>query len=179
MTDVPVDDRALLREVALGSDGALAACYARFAGELLALARRFTGSREDGEDALHDLFVALPETARTWRGDGLAAAWLRRVMVRVCLMRLRHERRFGGSDDDAVAGLADPARDGAHTLTRITLERAITALPTGERHVFVLHEVEGYPFAEIATLLGISKNAAEVRCCRARERMRQLLKERT
>lgn len=176
-TERPEPAADLLHRVARGEEDALAACYARFGGALLALARRFMGSREDAEDSLHDLFVALPETARSWRGDGAPEAWLRRVIVRVCLMRLRQERRLTMLDADASAALPDGRRDGAHTVSRLTLERAIAALPQGERQAFVLREVEGYPFAEIAELLGISRNAAEVRCCRARERLRHVLTE--
>jgi RNA polymerase sigma factor (sigma-70 family) len=55
------------------------------------------------------------------------------------------------------------------------LERAIAALPTGARQVFVLHDVEGYEHAEIASLVGIAVGTSKAQLHRARRMLREVL----
>src|SRR5919199_6553251 len=76
-----------------GSADALAELYARTGPALAALARRLTGSREEAEDVLHDVFLGLPEALRHYDERGRLEQWLRRVTARVALPRLRARRR--------------------------------------------------------------------------------------
>jgi len=56
------------------------------------------------------------------------------------------------------------------------LDWAIQQLPPEWRTVFVLRELEGLSYAEIAEVLGIPIGTVESRLFRARQRLRQLLK---
>ncbi len=58
---------------------------------------------------------------------------------------------------------------------RPDLERAVVQLPPTERLVFLLHDVEGYDFARIAQLVGVSLDEARSGLHQARLRMRELL----
>jgi RNA polymerase sigma-70 factor (ECF subfamily) len=58
---------------------------------------------------------------------------------------------------------------------RITLEKAIAALPKGYRTVFVLHDVEGYEHNEIARILGCSVGNSKSQLFKARLKLRSLL----
>ena len=91
-------------------------------------------------------------------------------------MHLRSQRRRREVTLTALQGLAvgsrpDPAVD------RVSLERAIARLPDPLRAVYVLREVEGFSYEEVGEMLGIKRNAAEVRLHRARHRLRVLLGE--
>ena len=159
-----------------GDADALAEIYRRHGGVLLALARRLTGSAADAEDVLHDVFLALPEALWRYEGRGSLEGWLRRVTARVALTRLRSRRR---KREVSLEFAPEPSRRAdADTLgARGVLERAVAALPESLRTVFVMREIEGMSHAEVASLLGISQNAAEVRLCRALKRLRESLKE--
>ena len=54
---------------------------------------------------------------------------------------------------------------------------AVQKLPSRSREVVVLHYLDGIGIDEIATILGLSRNAVEVRLHRARNRLRHLLAE--
>jgi RNA polymerase sigma-70 factor (ECF subfamily) len=60
-------DLAALRQ---GEPEALAACYYAHAGRLLQVLERFTNSRADAEDVVHDVFVKLPELVRRYDERG-------------------------------------------------------------------------------------------------------------
>src|SRR6266540_3766472 len=79
----------LVRGIRQGDPRALGALYDAFAGGLFRLAYRLTGSRQDAEDVVHDVFVGLPEALGRYEERGRLDAWLRRVTARVALMRLR------------------------------------------------------------------------------------------
>ena len=60
---------------------------------------------------------------------------------------------------------------------RVHLERAVVQLPSTEKLIFLLHDVEGYAHASVARLLGVTEDDS---CCglhQARLRLRELLAE--
>src|ERR1051325_7378533 len=108
--DPSTDPERLVPALKRGDPAALTTLYRAFGGELLALATRITGSREDAEDVLHDLIVGLPEALRHYQEQGKLGAWLKQIVVRSCLMRARagKVRRSAAADPD---DLPAPAPD--------------------------------------------------------------------
>lgn len=155
---------------AIGSPDALAELYCRFGPGLFRLAYRLTGTKEDAEDVVHDVFVGLPEKLESYEERGRIDAWLRRVTARVALMRLRSGRRrpvIRLENADLPASSREP---------HIDLQAAVDALPAKLRSVLVLKEIEGYSHAEIADMLGISAVTSRVRLLRAMSKLRRILK---
>ena len=150
---------------------ALAELYRQQGGALFRLAYRLTGSKEDPEDVVHDVFVGLPEALERYEDRGRLDAWLRRITARVALMKLRGRKRR--AEVHLEGGIAEAA--GGPDADMIALQAAVTALPEGLRHVLVLKEVEGYSHREIGDMLGISAIASRVRLARAMRRLRKTL----
>ncbi len=169
----PTFDPELIPRVRRGDPAALTAIYRAFGGELLALARRLTGSNADAEDVLHDLIVGLPDAMRTYDERGKLRAWLRQVVVRMCLMRLRATRRRRETGLDAAGEL--PARVAAPSDVNDAIEIALRELSPPIRTVVVLRFVHGLSHREIAETLGISVNASEARLSRGIAALRRRL----
>jgi RNA polymerase sigma-70 factor (ECF subfamily) len=154
--------------------GSIRDLYERLGPDLLRLAYRLTGSREDAEDVVQDVFVGLPDALRRYREEGKLDAWIRRIAARVALTRMRHRSRRREVELEAThattAGHSDTAAG------QITLQRALDRLPESLRAVVVLKELEGYSHEEIAEMLHIRVGASKVRLHRAKERLRQLLR---
>jgi len=169
------DERDLVQQLRDGSTEALATLYGRYGDRLMSLAYRITGAAADAEDVLHDVFLGLPQALTHYEERGQLLAWLRRLTVRVALMRLRRGargREVALDDDSAVAG--EQSID-----DRITLEMAVQMLPDSLRVVLVLKVIEGHSHAEIASMLGITSGASEVRLVRAIKQLRGLLGQRS
>jgi RNA polymerase sigma-70 factor (ECF subfamily) len=143
----------------------LEALYRQHADAIYTLAWRITGSREDAEDVLQDLFVGLPRALAGYRDQGRFESWLKRIAARLALMRLRAARRRSEVSLRDEGSLL-PSRE-AQPGAAIELERAIQSLPEPLRVVFVLREVEGFSHLEIAELLGISISNSATRLSRA------------
>ncbi len=171
----PLTDAGLLAALRRGDADALGAAYHRHAPGLLLLARRLLGSMAEAEDVVQDLFVGLPEALERYEDRGRFEGWLRTLVARLALMRLRSGRRRRESPLELAPVLATRQRepDGA-----LTLSALLAALPEEQRVVVVLKAIEGYSHAEVAALLGIRRNAAEVRYHRALARLRELEEER-
>jgi RNA polymerase sigma-70 factor (ECF subfamily) len=168
-------ETALLSAAARGRPEAVGELYNRHADAVYALALRVTGSPDDADDVLQDVFVGLPRALRSYRDTGHFTTWLKRVTVRVALMRMRSHRRRRESPLDAVP---EPGGvRGAHPVDRIALDRAVARLPDRLRAVFVLREIEGHTHAEIAELLGISVSSSMTRLSRAWRWLRAEVKQ--
>src|SRR5438445_1601132 len=135
-----------------GSPEALAALYREHGAVLYRLAYRLTGTPQDAEDVVHDVFVGLPEALERYEERGRFTSWLKRVTARVALMRLRARNRRREVALEATLPTTDPPPDSAN----VALRAAVDALPDPLRAVLVLKEVEGYSHAEVGELLGIS-----------------------
>jgi len=147
-----------------GAPSELEVIYRRYADAVYTLALRITGSREDAEDVLQDVFVALPGALQSYREEGRFESWLKRVAARIALMRLRSKNRK--QEKPLEEALLNGASS-TNALEQIALERALQRLPEPLRAVFVLREIEGFTHAEIAELLNISAANSATRLSRA------------
>ncbi|QDZ16500.1 RNA polymerase sigma factor SigJ [Humibacter ginsenosidimutans] len=160
---------------------------------LLGLAYRLLGSLADAEDVVQEAFgrwyAMTPEQRGEIRSPG---AWLSTVASRICLdllgsARRRRERYVGEwipePVPDAVGWATSTAGAAASTPSdpaeRVTLDESITmaflvvleAMSPAERVSFVLHDVFGYSFAEIAEIVGRTPAACRQLAYSARRRL--------
>lgn len=181
------DDRALLAAHVAGDDGAFGELFRRHRDRLWAVALRTTGNAEDAADGLQDGMIAAYRRAGSFRGDAAVTTWLHRVVVNACLDRLRANkvRRVQPIPDDLeeydlrTASPADaPDRPDAAAVRadeRRTVLAALATLPADQRAALVLVDMEGYPVAEAAAILGCAVGTVKSRCSRGRARLATVL----
>src|SRR5207244_13369596 len=107
-----------------GDPEALASLYRTHGAVLYRLAYRLTGTPQDAEDVVHDVFVGLPEALGRYEERGSFASWLKRVTAGVALMRLRARTRRREVRIEATLPTAAPPLDSA----RVALRAAVDAL---------------------------------------------------
>ncbi|HKE54434.1 MAG TPA: sigma-70 family RNA polymerase sigma factor [Actinomycetota bacterium] len=144
---------------------------------LRAVAYRMLGSTGEADDAVQEAWIRLN---RSDTGDvENLGGWLTTVVARVCLdmLRSRTSRREEPFDDvperaaepgDAV----DPERE-AMLADSVGLAMLVVldTLTPAERVAFVLHDMFGVPFEEVAPIVGRSPEAARQLASRARRRV--------
>jgi RNA polymerase sigma factor (sigma-70 family) len=146
---------------------------------LRAVAYRMLGSLAEAEDAVQEAWLRVSRADSS--GIANLAGWLTTVVARVCLTMLqtRASRREQPLDarvpDPVVSGVdgGDPEQeallaDSVGLALLVVLER----LAPAERLAFVLHDMFGVPFDEIAPIVGRSPGAARQLASRARRRVR-------
>jgi RNA polymerase sigma-70 factor (ECF subfamily) len=160
---------------------ALESAYRLHAGRLLRLVRSLIADPGEAEDALQEIFLKMFERAHQFDGTARFSTWLHRLAVNHCLNRLERERRrrtdaLPEADDRAPVDLAPTPFENAHrNESRARLERLLERLPVGQRAVFVLREIEGLTYGEIAEELGVPAGTVMSRLARARARLLELL----
>lgn len=166
---------ALIARTRCGDSAALAEVYSRYAPSLMRLCWRLLQSREDAEDAVHDVFVGLPEALRSYDERGNFDSWLKRITARLAISRIRacKNSRQQSLDDYPLIESRDRADERAESAP---IQQAVDSLSEQLRLVFVLKVMEGHSHAEISSLLGISRPASEVRLHRAIRALRIALK---
>ena len=158
--------------------------------QLINLAYRLLGSLADAEDAVQETYARwyamTPEQQDAIESPG---AWLTTVASRICLdllrsARARRERYVGEWIPEPLpdqteqvtgrpGGPADPA-------DRVTLDESVSmaflvvldSMTPAERVAFILHDVFGYPFAEVARIVGRTTAASRQLASSARRRVR-------
>jgi RNA polymerase sigma factor (sigma-70 family) len=146
---------------------------------LRAVAYRMLGSLAEADDAVQDAWVRLSRSDP--RDIENLRAWLTTVVGRVCLNMLRSRRTRreaplqthvadpivspeAGMDPEQAALLSDSLG--------LALLAVLDTLAAPERVAFVLHDVFGVPFDEIAPIVGRSSAAARQLASRGRRRIR-------
>lgn len=170
------DERVLVQAAQAGDLESFERLYRSTVGLVHALCLRMSGSAALAEDLTQDVFVRAWQRLASFRGDSAFATWLTRLTVNVVLSERRERRRREAritlaEDLEPFAGPVPAARPGA----ALDLERAIASLPPQARHVFVLHDVQGWEHAEIAHLTGLAVGTCKAHLHRARRRLREVL----
>lgn len=146
----------------------------RLRPKLLAVAYRMLGTVADAEDAVQDAYLRYRQHAA---GVGNPEAWLVKATTRRCIDRLRKARReeYVGQwlpepVPDTWAGAAADGAELAESLS-VAFLVVLETLSPAERAAYLLREVFGYEYGEIADLLGKTPENARQIAARAKKRL--------
>lgn len=163
-----------------GDRDAFRELFVRHRTDVVRLVYRMLGPRADVEDVVQDVFLQVYRSLRDFRGDAKFSTWLHRVTVNVVLMARRAAKsrptHDGALDDDAAQpdGVL-PDEDASRRERLRAFQRCIDRLPEKKRVVFILHELEGLPAAEIASVVGAPVLTVRTRLFYARRELARFM----
>jgi RNA polymerase sigma-70 factor (ECF subfamily) len=144
---------------------------------LQAVAYRMLGSATEAEDAVQDAWLRLSHSDTEEVAN--LGGWLTTVVARVCLdmlrsRRARRETYVGSWLPEPVVTVANGPEDEAVLADSVGLALLVIldTLTPAERLAFVLHDMFGMPFDEIAPIVERSEAATRQLASRARRRVR-------
>jgi RNA polymerase sigma-70 factor (ECF subfamily) len=156
-----------------------------FSERLTAVVSGMLKDRDAVEDVVQETFAKAWFRIDAFQGDSGLYTWLYRVAVNGCKDHVkRRSRRPATSIEDLgpEPGLTTPSVPPLEGLARrelrLAVREAMAALPQRFRAVLALREIEGLPYQEIASVLGLSLGTVESRLFRARQRLGVLLTRR-
>ena len=168
-------DRDLVELAQRGNQAAFMALVRPRSDHNFAIAQRILRDVDRAEDALQDAVVIAWRDLRGLRDPDRFDAWLRRLLVNVCIRHASRERRRtvrltvlpvdGPAAPDELTSIAD----------RDQLDRGFRRLPPEQRAVLVLHHFLGYAPGEIAEILGVPPGTARSRLHNAHRAIRAAL----
>jgi RNA polymerase sigma-70 factor (ECF subfamily) len=146
------------------------------------------------EEILQEVFLRVVQRSGDFRGQSKFSTWLYTIARNQCIdhgRKMSHRRHASldaptrGADNEPGATLMDRvADDGAASdreaigkQLKLAIGQAIEALPDEQREVFLLRQVQGLPFKDIALIVGTSENTVKSRMRYALERLQGALAE--
>jgi RNA polymerase sigma-70 factor (ECF subfamily) len=153
--------------------------YREHHSALRGFARRLVGDHDTAEDLVHDVFVALPDAIKRFRGE----ASLRTFLSAIALRRAHKFIRSASRRRNAMTRLAEqpmqdaPAPDAALARNQMAaiLYRALDKLPDDQRTAFILCEIDQMTAGEAGDIAGAPEATMRTRLFHARKKLRALL----
>jgi len=177
------DEEGLIARAAVGDTVAFRTLYERHRNDVARLVYRMLGARSDLEDVIQEVFFQVFRSLKDFRGQSKFSTWLHRVTVNVVLMHRRAARSRPvyaeeaapdlTADDDSVL----PDEDADRRARVRAFSRLLGRLADKKRIVFILHELEGVPPAEIAKIVGCPVLTVRTRLFYARRELEGMLAE--
>jgi RNA polymerase sigma factor (sigma-70 family) len=155
----------------------LAGRFDAFRPRLQTVAYSILGSRSEAEDAVQECWLRLDRSDASSVED--LQGWLTTVVGRICLdmlrrRRTRAERQFGDWLPEPIVEVDDGNPESQALLADsvgLALLVVLETLSPAERLAFVLHDVFGVPFQDVARVLERTPQAARQLASRARRRV--------
>jgi len=165
------DDSIVAGRAADGDAAAFAVLVRRYTAMMRAYARRILPGTAEVDDVVQDAFITAWHRLPELEDPGKVKSWLMRITSRKAVDHLRASRPY--SDIDRVEAPAPaqtaPARVVEARAGVAALGQALRELPDGQRECWVLREMGGYAYEEIADELDISLSTVRGLLARARK----------
>ncbi len=187
-----VDDPVQRRDLILierARDGDLSAfndLVELYQDQLFALVARMVPDRDQASDAVQEAFFSAYRNLAGFRG-GSVKSWLNRICVNAAMDAQRARKRrpvqpYPEFEDDSwqppTGEEADPERIVLTAERSHVLSAALARITDDQRAAIVLFDVQGYDYAEIAEMTGVSLGTVKSRIHRGRLALRGLLEDR-
>lgn len=174
-----------------GDRDAFAELVRRYQRPLYNFAVRYVGNREAAREVTQDAFLRVVKRSADFKHESRFSTWIFSITRNLCIDELRKAKHRNHPSLDApnengkslgeklnAAGAAlDGEKGASNNELRDGILRAIDGLPEDQREVFLLRQMGGVPFAEIARIAGIPENTVKSRMRYALERLQKELRD--
>jgi len=188
VSDDPVQrrDLILLEQARSGDLDSFNDLVELYQDQLFALVVRMVPDRDQAADVVQEGFFSAFRNLHSFRG-GSVKAWLSRICVNAAMDTQRARKRrpvqpYPELEDDSwqppAGDEADPERTAVLAERTRALNRALASITDDQRAAIVLYDIEGYDYAEIADMTGVSLGTVKSRIHRGRLALRDRLEGR-
>ena len=180
-------DRELVERWQAGDEKAFEELIDRHQSRIYRLLYRMMGNREDAEDLTQETFLSLHRHGHRFRAEARFSTFVYRVAANAALNRrrslgrgrarvekLKHRQAAG---DDLPSSPRDPEDSTLGAELSAHVRAALEELSPSLRMPVILYDIEGLAYGEIAKVLGIAEGTVKSRIHRARQALREQLKE--
>ncbi|MGH3254079.1 MAG: sigma-70 family RNA polymerase sigma factor [Streptosporangiaceae bacterium] len=168
-------DSEVVAAIVAGDPGGLAEAYDRYAAPLYAYCRSLLREPADAADVVQDTFVIAASRLAGLRDQNRLRPWLYAVARNECYRRMRATAANAMAPLDTMPDVTDATADvggeASRAELRALLRSAVRGLNASDQDLIELQMRQGLDVAEIAALLGVSRNHAHALLSRARDQL--------
>ena len=188
----PASDNILVKEFIAGNDAAFTQLVTRYKDPIINYVNMMVGNYDIAADLSQETFLRVYQNIGRYNSMYQFSTWIYRIATNLAIDEIRYRKRRGQvfyrnvwenqSDSDSGEiefALKDSGRSPSAEMLRKESGRilgdAIRSLPSKYRTAFVMKEVQGLPYEEIAGILKTSSGTIKSRLHRARELLQRKL----
>ncbi len=183
----PWDESQLVSLLKQGREDAYRVLIQKYQKMVFRIAYGITLDHEESLDITQDVFLKVYQNIQRFEQKSKLSTWLHRITVNACLnwkrrwkrrLRWHHQSFDEVLQQDTIEPESDKERPEDRYLKKEFSRRiqdGLLKLPEDARTVFVLKEIEGLSYEEIAETLNIKRGTVSSRLFYARKRLRDLL----
>src|ERR1700758_3535819 len=168
-------DSEVVAAIVAGDPEGLAEAYDRYASPLYTYCRSLLREPADAADAVQDTFVIAASRLAGLRDANRLRPWLYAVARNECHRRLRARAAQVSTPLDEMPDVTDTSAavsgEAEREELRALLRSAVRGLNSGEQDLVELQLRQGLDVAEIAAVLGVSRNHAHALLSRTRDQL--------
>lgn len=173
----PDPDLPLMRLIAAGDGGALNELYTRHGANILNYLTSYLNDRQQAEEVLQDVMLAVWNNAATFRGDSKVRTWLLTIARnRAINAQRRYAPRWVELHENLHGNETSPIELAEAKSQQQILRDAIKSLPPFHQEILVLVFYHGLSGQEVADVLGVTVGTVKSRLHRAKDMLRRVLK---
>ena len=184
-----LDDGALVTEYIIGQTRAFDAIVERYQSRLLNFIYRTVGDRERSEDLVQEVFIRVHRHLARFDQSKKFSTWIYTIASNLAKNELRNRSRnpivlfqtmtAGWEDEERPLEFEDPTSRPDDLFrkrhVRTLVEQTVAQLPLHHREVFVLRELEGRSYEEIAEITHCNLGTVKSRLNRARSSFAEII----
>lgn len=177
------DEMDLVRRTLNGDNNAFSEIIRRYETMVARTVKNMLGDTQQAEDAGQDTFIRLYKSLKDFRGESKLGTYIQRIAINQSLNEIRRRKKllslFHRSDDKEDMTEIDPVsyEDEDSRDIKESVNLAISKLDPDFRTVVILRSIQGYSTRETADILELPLGTVLSRLSRAKERLKELLKE--
>ena len=175
---------SLLPKIASGDKSAVSDCVNRYGGLVWSLARRFTSSQADAEDAVQEIFISLWKSASRFDATRSSEMTFVSMIARRRLIDLNRKRRTASRvmpaesvDSVDLASMNDPARNAELSDDAAEAIRFLDDLPGAQKEAIRLSIYSGLTHLQIAERMNLPLGTIKTHIRRGLVKVREQLKQ--
>ena len=185
------DDFSLIRSFHSGEKSAFDSLVIRYKDRVFNLCLRFLGDYQEAEDTAQDVFVKAYNSLKRFRFESSFFTWLYRIAINTCKnkvksldyryrktearMDISEELLEGYKPETMGNSFRNPDRDLENKERMKILQNTINTLPSDQRSVVILRDIQGLSYEEITDITGFKLGTLKSRLSRARSNLREKL----
>ena len=181
-------DLEQVRAAQAGDREAFGCLVERHKDIVYAVAYRFARDPDLAMDLSQNVFIRAYRGIKSFKGKSSFSTWLYRIAMNTCIDWTRKTSRsvdslavpeevaeYAGSEPIVASLPREPGADALSSELGEQIQKAIDQLPDYHKSVFVLYEVKGLSYKEIADVVGCSIGTVMSRLHYARKKLRAML----
>jgi RNA polymerase sigma-70 factor, ECF subfamily len=172
-----LDEQTLVVRAQEGDARSFEVLARRHQAALYRVAVRVLGDPGEAEDALQEALLDAWRRIGAFRAESAFSTWMYRVVTNRCMGMLRNRRPVAVDRMDDAAAVADsPEHTAELDAGMVALGQAVAGLRDELRVCWVLRELEGLGYTDIAHITGASEDAVRGRIHRARVQLAEVMR---